>query len=276
MCPLQILHLVIGAGQALLGVLQVGAQLVQLLLTLAHLLGKYLTQTLGAALNCRRGSLLPRARQVGILAGARRLVGGTRLRHGFLCGGKALVQAGALILNVLRGCFQGLCLGAGTRMLSTRHARCLRSLAFYFNRCLCRGLSLLNGLLGFIQFGVGAGHDLRCGAVCGGKFQGAGALSRVEQTVAGVLGACGVKNTPDSALTCALCEQMQGVLCGGSIRRKQHAHQALAQRRGDASEGMLVDACKRGGVFTEQLNHLGCGADTQLTQLGGAGFGQFC
>ena len=100
---LQILRLLVRAGQTLLGVLQGAAQLVQLLLTLAHLLGKYLTQTLGAALNCRSGSLLPRARQVGILAGARQLVGGTRLCHGFLRGGEALVQAGALILNILCG-----------------------------------------------------------------------------------------------------------------------------------------------------------------------------
>ena len=147
---LQILRLLVRAGQTLLGVLQGAAQLVQLLLTLAHLLGKYLTQTLGAALNCRSGSLLPRARQVGILAGARRLVGGTRLCHGFLRGGEALIQAGALILNILCGCFQGLCLGAGAGMLGARHARRLRSLAFCFNRCLCRGLSLLNGLLGFV------------------------------------------------------------------------------------------------------------------------------
>ena len=186
---LQILHLVIGAGQALLGVLQGGAQFVQLLLTLAHLLGKHLAQTLGAALNGRGGSLLPRARQVGILAGARRLVGNARLRHGFLRGGEAFVQAGALGLNVLRGCLQGLRLGAGSSMLGARHTRRLRSLTFGFNRRFCRGLSLLNGLLGFVQFGAGAGHDLGRGAVCGGKFQGAGALSRVEQAVAGVFSA---------------------------------------------------------------------------------------
>ena len=233
---LQILHLIVRAGQALLGVLQGAAQLVQLLLTLAHLLGKHLTQTVGAALNGRRGSLLPRARQVGILAGARRLVGSARFGYGLLCGGEALVQSGALILNVLRGGFQGLRLGAGAGMLGARHARRLRRLTFRFNRRFCRGLSLLNGLLGFVQFGAGAGHDLGCGAVCGGKFQGAGALSRVEQAVAGVLGACGVKNTPDSALTCEgiLCEQVQGLLCGGGIRREQHACQALTQRRGDA------------------------------------------
>ena len=87
-------------------------------------------------------------------------------------------------------------------MLGARHARRLRCLAFCLNRRLCRGLSLLNGLLSLVQFGAGAGHDLGRGAVCGGKFQGAGTLSRVEQAVAGVLGACGVKNTPDSALTC--------------------------------------------------------------------------
>ena len=100
-------------------------------------------------------------------------------------------------------------------MLGARHARRLRRLAFCFDRRFCRGLSLLNGLLGLIQFGAGAGHDLGGGAVCGGKFQGAGALSRVEQAVAGVLGACGVKNTPHSALTCEgiLCEQLQGLLC---------------------------------------------------------------
>ena len=63
----------------------------QLLFTLAHLLGKHLPQTVGAALNGRGGSLLPRARQVGILAGACRLVGNARLRHGFFRGGKALV-----------------------------------------------------------------------------------------------------------------------------------------------------------------------------------------
>ena len=147
---LQVLHLVIGAGQALLGVLQGGAQLVQLLLTLAHLLGKYLTQTLSAALNGRRGRLLPRARQVGILAGARRLVGGARFGYGFLRGGEALVQAGTLTLNVLRGGFQGLRLGAGAGMLGARHARRLRCLAFCFDRRFCRGLSLLNGLLGFV------------------------------------------------------------------------------------------------------------------------------
>ena len=198
---LQVLHLIIRAGQALLGVLQGAVQLVQLLLTLAHLLGKHLTQTLGAALNLCRGSLLPRARQVGILAGTRRLVGGTRLRHGFFRGGKALVQAGALILNVLRGGFQGFRLGAGAGVLGARHARRLRCLAFRFDRCLCRGLRLLNGVFGFVQFGAGAGHHLGCGTVGGGKLQGAGALSRVEQAVAGVFGACGVKNTPDSVLT---------------------------------------------------------------------------
>ena len=273
---LQILHLIIRAGQAILGVLQGAAQLVQLLLTLAHLLGKHLTQTLGTALNCRRGSLLPRARQVGILAGARRLVGGARFGYGLLRGGEALVQAGALILNVLRGGFQGLRLGAGAGMLGARHARRLRCLAFCFDRRFCRGLSLLNGLFGFVQFGAGAGHDLGCGAVCGGKFQGAGALSRVEQAVAGVLGACGVKNTPHSALTCEgiLCEQLQGLLRGGGIRREQYARQALTQRRGDARQGVLVDACERGGVLAERFNHLGCGADTQLAQFGGAGFGQ--
>ena len=88
---LQVLYLIICAGQAFLGVLQCGAQLVQLLLALAHLLGKHLTQTLGAALNGRGGRLLPRARQVGILAGACRLVGGACLCHGFFRGGKALV-----------------------------------------------------------------------------------------------------------------------------------------------------------------------------------------
>ena len=271
---LQVLHLVIGAGQALLGVLQGGAQLVQLLLTLAHLLGKYLTQTLSAALNGRRGRLLPRARQVGILAGARRLVGGARFGYGFLCGGEALVQAGTLSLNVLRGCLQGLRLGASAGMFGARHTRRLRSLTFCFNRRFCRGLSLLNGLLGLVQFGAGAGHDLGCGAVCGGKFQGAGALSRVEQAVAGVLGARGVKNTPDSALTCALGEQVQGVLCGGGIRREQHTRQALTQRRGHASQGVLFDAGERGGILAERFNDLGCGADIQLAQLGGAGFGQ--
>ena len=273
---LQVLHLIIRAGQALLGVLQGTAQLVQLLLALAHLLGKYLTQTLGAALNCCSRSLLPRARQVGILAGARRLVGGARFGYGFLRGGEALVQAGALILNVLRGGFQGLRLGAGAGMLGACHARRFRCLAFGFDRRLCRGLSLLNGLLGFVQFGAGAGHELGCGTVGCGKFQGAGALSRVEQAVAGVLGACGVKNTPDSALTCEgiLCEQLQGVLCGGGIRREQHARQALTQRRGDARQGVLVDAGERGGILAERFNDLGCGADTQLAQFGGAGFGQ--
>ena len=266
MCRLQVLHLIIRAGQALLGVLQGAAQLVQLLLTLAHLLGKHFTQALGAALNGRRGSLLPRARQVGILADARRLVGDARLRHGFLRGGKALVQAGALSLNVLRGCLQGLRLGAGAGMLGARHARRLRCLAFCFNRRFCRGLSLLNGLLGFVQFGAGAGHDLGCGAVCGGKFQGAGALSRVEQAVAGVLGAGGVKNAPHSALTCVYIpgEQVQCVLCGGGIRREQHARQTLTQRRGHACQGVLVDAGERGGILAEWFNDLGCGADTQL------------
>ena len=263
---LQILHLIIRAGQAILGVLQGAAQLVQLLLTLAHLLGKYLTQTLGTALDGRRGSLLPRARQVGILAGTRRLVGGARFGYGFLRGGEALVQAGALVLNVLRGGFQGLRLGAGAGMLGARHARRLRRLTFCFDRRFCRGLSLLNGMFGFVQFGAGAGHDLGCGAVCGGKFQGAGSLSRVEQAVAGVLGACGVKNTPHSALTCEgiLCEQVQGSLCGGGIRREQHACQALAQRRGDARQGVLIDAGERGGILAERFNRLGCGADTQL------------
>ena len=198
---LQILHLIIRAGQALLGVLQGGAQLVQLLLALAHLLGKNLAQALGAALNLCRRCLLPRARQVGILAGARRLVGGARLRHGFFRGGEALVQAGALSLNILRGCFQGLRLGAGAGVLGARHARRFRCLAFGFDRRLCRGLRLLNGVFGFVQFGAGAGHHLGCGTVGGGKLQGAGALSRVEQAVAGVFGACGVKNTPDSVLT---------------------------------------------------------------------------
>ena len=129
---------------------------------------------------------------------------------------------------------------------------------------------------GFVQFGAGAGHDLGGGAVCGGKFQGAGTLSRVEQAVAGVLGACGVKNTPHSALTCEgiLCEQVQGLLRGGGIRREQHTRQALTQRRGDALQGVLVNASERGGVLAERFNHLGCGADTQLAQLGGAGFGQ--
>ena len=91
-----------------------------------------------------------------------------------------------------------------------------------------------------------------------------------------MFGACGVKNTPDSALTCEgiLCEQVQGLLCGGGIRREQHARQALTQRRGDACQGVLVDAGKRGGVLVERFNHLGGGADTQLAQLGGAGFGQ--
>ena len=273
---LQILYLIVRAGQALLGVLQGGAQLVQLLLTLAHLLGKHLTQTLGAALNLCRGSLLPRARQVGILAGARRLVGGTRLRHGFLRSGEALVQAGTLILNVLRGGFQGLRLGAGAGMLGARHARRLRCLAFCFDRRFCRGLSPLNGMFGFVQFGACAGHGLGGGAACGGEFQGAGALSRIKQAVAGVLGACGVKNTPHSALTCAfiLCEQVQGLLCGGGIRREQHTRQALTQRRGDARQGVLVDAGERGGVLAERFNHLGGGADTQLVQLGSAGFGQ--
>ena len=273
---LQILHLIICAGQALLGVLQGAAQLVQLLLTLAHLLGKHLAQTLGAALNLCRGSLLPRARQVGILAGARRLVDGARFGYGFLRGGEALVQSGTLILNVLRGGFQGLRLGAGAGMLGARHARRLRCLAFCFDRRFCRGLSLLNGLFGFVQFGASAGHDLGGGTACGGKFQGAGSLSRVEQAVAGVLGACGVKNTPHSALTCEriLCEQVQGLLCGGGIRREQHACQALAQRRGDARQGMLIDAGERGGILAERFNHLGCGADTQLAQLGSAGFGQ--
>ena len=171
------------------------------MLALAHLLGEHFTQALGAALNGRRRCLLPRARQVGILAGARRLVGGARFGYGFLCGGEALVQAGALVLNVLRGGFQGLRLGAGAGMLGARHARRLRCLAFCFDRRFCRGLSLLNGLLGFVQFGAGAGHHLGCGTVGGGKLQGAGALSRVEQAVAGVFGACGVKNTPDSVLT---------------------------------------------------------------------------
>ena len=131
---LQVLHLIVRAGQALLGVLQGGAQLVLLLLALAHLLGEHLTQALGAALNCCRGCLLPRARQVGILAGARRFVGGARLRHGFLRGGEALVQAGTLSLDVLRGSFQGLRLGAGAGVLGARHARRLRCLAFGFNR----------------------------------------------------------------------------------------------------------------------------------------------
>ena len=91
-----------------------------------------------------------------------------------------------------------------------------------------------------------------------------------------MLGACGVKNTPDSALTCAfiLCEQVQGLLRGGGIRREQHACQALTQRRGDARQGVLVDAGERGGVLAERFNHLGCRADTQLAQLGNAGFGQ--
>ena len=273
---LQILRLLVRAGQALLSVLQGAAQLVQLLLTLAHLLGKHLAQTLGAALNLCRGSLLPRARQVGILAGARRLVDGARFGYGFLRGGEALVQSGTLILNVLRGGFQGLRLGAGAGMLGARHARRLRCLAFCFDRRFCRGLSLLNGLFGFVQFGASAGHDLGGGTACGGKFQGAGSLSRVEQAVAGVLGACGVKNTPDSALTCEgiLCKQVQGLLCGGGIRREQHARQALTQRRGDACQGVLVNAGERGGILAERFNHLGCGADTQLAQLGSAGFGQ--
>ena len=161
-------------------------------------------------------------------------------------------------------------------MLGARHARRLRCLAFCFDRRFCRGLSLLNGLFGFVQFGAGAGHDLGGGAVCGGKFQGAGALSRVEQAVAGVLGACGVKNTPHSALTCEgiLCEQLQGLLRGGGIRREQYARQPLTQRRGDACQGVLVDAGERGGILAERFNHLGGGADTQLVQLGGAGFGQ--
>ena len=71
-------------------------------------------------------------------------------------------------------------------------------------------------------------------------------------------------------------EQAQGSLCGGGIRREQHARQALAQRRSDARQGVLVDTGERGGILAERLYHLGCGADTQLTQLGGAGFGQFC
>ena len=265
-CRLQVLYLIVRAGQALLGVLQGGAQLVQLLLALAHLLGKNLAQALGAALNLCRGCLLPRARQVGILAGALRLVGGARLSYGFLRGGEALVQAGALILDVLRGSLQGLRLGAGAGMLGARHACRLRRLAFGFDRCFCRGLRLLNRLLGFVQFGAGAGHDLGCGTVGCGKFQGAGALSRVEQAVAGVLGARGVKNTPDSALTCGVVvgEQAQGSLCGGGIRREQHACQALAQRRGDARQGVLIDAGERGGILAERFNRLGCGADTQL------------
>ena len=161
-------------------------------------------------------------------------------------------------------------------MLGARHARRLRCLAFGLDCRLCRGLRLLNRMLGFVQFGAGAGHDLGCGTVGGGKFQGAGALSRVEQAVAGVLGARGVKNTPHSALTCEgiLCEQLQGVLCGGGIRREQHARQALTQRRGDARQGVLVDAGERGGILAERFNDLGCGADTQLAQFGGAGFGQ--
>ena len=139
-------------------------------------------------------------------------------------------------------------------------------------------MCLLNGLLGFIQFGAGAGHDLGRGTVRGGKFQGAGALSRVEQAVAGVLGACGVKNTPYSVLTCVyiLGEQVQGVLCGGGIRREQHTRQALTQRRGHASQGVIVDTGERGGILAERFNNLGCGADTQLAQFGGAGLGQFC
>ena len=64
------------------------------------------------------------------------------------------------------------------------------------------------------------------------------------------------------------------MLCGGGIRREQHARQALTQRRGDARQGVLVDAGKRGGVLAERFNHLGGGADTQLVQLGSAGFGQ--
>ena len=273
---LQILRLLVRAGQTLLGVLQGAAQLVQLLLTLAHLLGKHLTQTLGAVLNLCCGSLLPRARQVGILAGARRFVGGARFGYGFLRGGEALVQSGTLVLNVLCGGFQGLRLGTGAGMLGARHARRLRCLTFCFDRRFCRGLSLLNGLFGFIQFGAGAGHDLGGGAVCSGKFQGASTLSRVEQAVAGVLGACWVKNTPHSALTCEgiLCEQVQGLLCGGGIRREQHARQALTQRRGDARQGVLVDAGESGGILAERFNHLDCGADTQLAQLSGARFGQ--
>ena len=272
---LQVLYLIVRAGQALLGVLQGGAQLVQLLLALAHLLGKNLAQALGTALNLCRRRLLPRARQVGILAGARRLVGGARLRHGFLRGGEALVQAGALSLNILRGGFQGLRLGAGAGMFGARHARRFRCLAFCFDRRFCRGLSLLNGLLGFVQLGAGAGHDLGCGTVGCGKLQGAGALSRVEQAVTGVLGARGVKNTPTSVLTCGVVvgEQAQGSLCGGGIRREQHARQTLAQRRGDARQGVFVNAGERGGVLAERLNDLGCGADSQLAQFGGAGFG---
>ena len=69
-------------------------------------------------------------------------------------------------------------------------------------------------------------------------------------------------------------EQAQGSLCGGGIRREQHARQALTQRRGDARQGVLVDAGERGGGVAERFNHLGCGADTQLAQLGGTGFGQ--
>ena len=67
---------------------------------------------------------------------------------------------------------------------------------------------------------------------------------------------------------------MQGLLCGGGIRREQHTRQALTQCRGDARQGMLVDAGECGGILAERFNHLGCGADTQLAQFGGAGFGQ--
>ena len=65
------------------------------------------------------------------------------------------------------------------------------------------------------------------------------------------------------------------MLCGGGIRREQHARQALTQRRGDARQGVLVDTGECGGVLAERFNHLGGGADTQLAQFGGAGLGQF-
>ena len=67
---------------------------------------------------------------------------------------------------------------------------------------------------------------------------------------------------------------MQGLLCGGGIRREQHTRQALTQRRGDARQGVLVNAGESGGILTEWFNDLGCGADTQLAQLSGARFGQ--
>ena len=287
MARLQVAHLLIGGKGALAGLLQLGAQLAQLPLAFAYLGGEHLEQSAGTALHRGGGGLLPRASQVLVLAGAGCAVSGLSLAHGALGGGQALDVAGALVLNVQRGVLQGLGLGTGAGVFGGGHAGCLGGLSLVFDRCLRGGAGAGHGGFGIVQGGAGEGHGALGLTVGGGQFQGAHALGRVEQAVAGVLDSARIKDAPENVPTGGFTigglgvfgalggfgvrgifggQQAQGGLGRLGAQGEEGSGQALAQGGAHTCQSVLIDAAQRGGLFAQGFDDLEGRAHAQLGQ----------